>query len=131
MELVIIPALIVGAVIGLIELFFVHQDEAGMGWLSHGLHAIPVMIFFIFISMNLNWALGFIGVKNNFTIELIARIVIGIIAMIKISAASAIVGRIGEKKIHILIIGLLVMGAPYLWDYLLKDIAKQYLPWLK
>ncbi len=126
---VIIPALIMGAIIGLIEFFFVHQDEAGMRWFVHALHTIPVMMIFIFISMNLNWALGLIGIEDNFTMELIARIIIGIIAMVKIAGAAAIVSstKIGEKKIHILIIGILVMAAPYLWDYVIKNLVGAYI----
>ncbi|MCM2325453.1 MAG: hypothetical protein NDI94_03240, partial [Candidatus Woesearchaeota archaeon] len=53
--LIILPAIITGAIIGLVELFFVHSDEIGMGWFMHGLHAIPATMFFVFISMNLHW----------------------------------------------------------------------------
>ena len=130
-NLIIMPAIIVGLILGLIELFFVHQDEGGMGWLAHGLHAIPVMIILIFISMNLDWAFGLIGIKNSMLLTLGARILLGIIAIIKIQAAAAIAGRVGERMIHTLIIAILVVLAPYLWQYLLADISKQYIPWLK
>lgn len=118
---VILPALVMGLIIGLIELFFVHADEAGMGWMSHGLHAIPVTMIFVFISMNLSFVYTFLPfVKQNFTVDLGIRVLIGIIAMIKISAAAAIVrgSRVGEKLPHTLLIGALVIAAPYIWIYL-------------
>ena len=53
MGLVIVPVIIIGIILGFLEMIFVHQDEAGMGWLKHGLHAIPMMFIFLFISMNI------------------------------------------------------------------------------
>ena len=100
--LIIVPALFLGGIIGIIELFFVHADERGMGWLGHGLHALPATMFFTFISMNVSYALSLVGqsVSVNWQIELAVRVVIAIIAMLKISAAAAIVGRVGEKFGH-------------------------------
>ncbi|MCD6590193.1 hypothetical protein J7K74_03350 [Candidatus Woesearchaeota archaeon] len=127
---VIIPALLIGIIISLVEIFFVHQDEAGMGWFKHAIHTLPFMFLFIFVSMNLDWALGLIGITNNPIYTIVARVLIGIIAFVKIKAAAAIVGgrSFGEKTIHVLIVALLVVIAPYIWDYLLAGIAKKYLP---
>ena len=129
-QFVIMPAIVMGTILGIIELYFVHQDESGLGWLSHGLHAIPTMIIFIFIAMNLKWALAFVNMHENFWADLGARVIIGFIAMAKIAGAASITGKVGERKIHILIIGVLVMASPYLWDYFVKDLVKQYAPWL-
>mgnify|MGYP001247198620 CR=1 FL=1 len=110
--------IVLGAIIGIIELTFVHSDERGMGWLGHGLHAIPTMMFFIFISMNLNWALSKIGYPEaNLGIWVVVglRVFIGLVAAIKIGGAAAIAGRIGEKFYHSAIIGALVAVAPYIW----------------
>ncbi len=126
--LYILPAVVMAVVIGLIELVFVHADERGMGWLGHGLHALPVMFIFIFISMNIGWALGLIGMHETLWLDIGVRVLIGIIAMIKIGTAAAIAGKVGEKKFHVLIIGLLVIAAPYIWQYALEGLIGKYLP---
>ena len=115
-EFAIIPVLVMGVVLSIIELIFVHQDEAGMGWLKHGLHALPTMFIFIFISMNIGWVLGMFKIADNIWIDIGIRVVIGIIAMAKISAAAAVAGKVGEKLPHTIMIGILVMAAPYIWE---------------
>ncbi len=122
MEIVIIPVVVIGLVLAILELVFVHQDETGMGWMKHGLHAIPTMFIFIFISMNIPLVLELVGWKDNMWINIGIRVVIGIIAMIKIGAAAAVAGRVGEKLPHTLIIGALIMVAPYLWEIFLCTI---------
>lgn len=116
------PVLVIGIILSVIELIFVHQDEAGMGWLKHGLHAIPTMFIFIFISMNIGYVLGLVGWKESMWLDIGIRVVIGIIAMVKISAAAAVAGRVGEKFPHTLIIGVLVMVSPYIWELVLCGI---------
>jgi hypothetical protein len=127
--------IILGAILGIIELSFVHADERGMGWLGHGLHAIPTMMLFIFVSMNLNWALGKIGYPEanlNVWVVVGLRVLIGLIAAIKIGGAAAIAGRIGEKFYHSAIIGALVAVAPYVWltnpGLGLGNIIKPFVP---
>lgn len=118
-ELILLPALLVGAVIGLIEMFFVHADETGMGWMMHGLHALPFTILFAFVSMNVGFVLTFIpgGFAETIWVDLGVRAAVAIIAMIKIAAAAAIAGRVGEKFYHTLIIGVLIFVAPYVWMF--------------
>ena len=113
-----LPALVVGAVIGLVEMFFVHQDEIGMGWFGHGLHAIPFTIGFTFASINVTWVLAMVGYADNWMYSLGARALIAIIAMIKIQAAAAIAGRVGERFGHTFIIGCLIFAVGYFWDFL-------------
>jgi len=122
-DFAIIPVLVLGAVLGVLELIFVHQDEAGMGWLKHGLHALPTMFVFLFISMNIQWVLGLFGMKENLWLDIGIRVVIGIIAMAKISAAAAVAGRVGEKLPHTIIIGVLVMAAPFIWEIIACNIG--------
>ena len=129
--LLILPALI----IGLVELFFVHSDEAAMGmtWVAHGLHALPFTILFVFVSMNISFVLGLVNlaITESFIVVLGIRVVIAIIAMVKIAGAAAIapgVRGVGEKIPHTLIIGALVFAAPYVWDYALAGIIGPYLP---
>ena len=129
-ELLIGASILMTLILSIIELGFVHADEAGMRWLTHGLHTIPFMLIFTFIAMNITWALALIGIADNFMIDLGARVVIGVIAMIKIGVAASITGNggVGEKKIHILIIGLLVMASPYVWQYVLAGLIGQFIP---
>ncbi len=120
-----------GLIIGIIELIFVHADEAGMGWLGHGIHAIPTMIFFIFASMNVDWVLAFFGTseaKLGLWVVIAVRGVIALAAAFKIGAAAAIAGRVGEKLHHSLIIGCLVAAAPYIWLMALGPLLKPLWP---
>ncbi len=115
--LIILPALIMGAVLGLIEMIFVHSDEIGMGWFYHGLHAFPFTMGFTFLSMNVTFAYKFLHLPfvENLWVDLGIRAAIAIIAMIKIQAAAAIAGRVGERFHHTLIIGALIFASPYIW----------------
>jgi len=113
----IFPA-VYGLIVGLVELFFVHADESGLGWLRHGLHALPWCFVFTYVSMN-TWV-----VASYFPFEVpgwllfyAVPIVLGIITTFKVKAAAAIArgGSVGEKFIHALIIGILVALAPFVY----------------
>ena len=117
-ELLIWPAVVMGAVIGIIELVFVHSDERGLGWLGHGLHAIPFTMLFVFVSMNISYVFGLLNlaVTETLWVDLGVRVAVVLIAMLKVAGAAAVVGRVGERWYHILIIGALIVGAPYAWE---------------
>lgn len=129
-ELLIGPAIFMGIILSLLEIHFVHIDEVGMHWFRHALHTIPPMFIFTFIAMNVGWALNLLQLDTNFWIDLGARVAIGIVAMVKIKAAASLTGRggIGESNMHVLIIGVLVMASPYIWEYLLEGLIGQYIP---
>jgi len=120
-DLIIGPAIVMGIVIGLVELFLLARDEPGM-WFKHGLHAIPVMAIFVFASMNVEYVLTILplNVASGGAVDIGVRVVIGLLAALKTGAAAALVPHtsIGESKIHLLIIGVLVVAAPYIWPYL-------------
>jgi hypothetical protein len=118
--IILVPALVMGIIIGIVEIIFVHADEAGMGWFMHAAHALPFTMFFVFVSMNISFVFDLMGmaITSNFWVDLGVRIVIGIIAMVKIAGAAAIVGKVGEKWYHTLIIGILIIVAPYIWDFI-------------
>ena len=122
MDIVWMPVLIMGLILGIIELVFVHQDESGMGWMKHGLHAIPTMLVFVFISMNIAYVTNLLNIPDNMWITVGVRFVVGVIAAIKISAAAAVAGRVGEKLPHTLTIAVLIMVAPYIWELVLCGI---------
>ncbi|PIY60209.1 hypothetical protein COY95_02970 [Candidatus Woesearchaeota archaeon CG_4_10_14_0_8_um_filter_47_5] len=124
------PALLMGAIIGLIELIFVHSDEAHMGWLMHGLHALPATMLFVFISMNISFVFGLLNlsITVNPFVNFGVRLVIAVIAMLKICVAAAIAGRVGEKFPHTIAIGALVFAAPYVWEFALASVLGPMLP---
>ncbi len=120
--LLIMPSLVLGVIIGIIEVLFVHSDEAGMGWFKHGLHALPFSFLFVFINMNIQYVLDLFNLSlpfNNFYLYL----GIGAVAFIKIQGAAAIAGRTGERIWHTLFIALLIVASPYIWQ-----LVGSYLP---
>ena len=88
---IIIPALVMGGIIGLIEMFFVHSDEVGMNWFTHGLHAFPFALAFTFASMNVDFVLKLVGITLAPTsyVNLGVRVAIGLISALKIKGAAA------------------------------------------
>lgn len=133
-EFVILPAVAFGLLLGVLEIIFLSQ-EGGVHPLTHAAHAIPTMIFFTFIGFNITWALSLFKLHDNLTIDIIARVIIGIIAMIKIRAAASVtgraMGRMGETWGHVFIIGLLMMAGPFVWEYVLIEPVQKVLPWIK
>ena len=127
------PAIIMGILIGLIEVVFVHSDEAGMGWFTHALHALPFTMAFVFISMNISFVLGLLNlaITANWYVELGIRVLIGIIAMAKIASAAAIAGKVGERWYHTLIIGVIIILAPYGWDVMAPYVGHLLPTWLQ
>ncbi len=120
--LLIMPSLVLGVIVGFIELIFVHSDEAGMGWFKHGLHALPFAVLFVFVNMNIQFVLDFFNLNLPFN-AIFLHLGVGLIAFIKIQGAAAIAGRTGERIWHTLVIALLVVASPYIWQY-----AGSYLP---
>ncbi|MBU2497180.1 MAG: hypothetical protein KJ767_03930 [Nanoarchaeota archaeon] len=141
-EFVIWPALLLGILVGIYELFAIHADESfvGMRWFSHGLQAALFSILFVFVVMNVQWALSFFPSLQNITFVsffnfLPVRVLIGIIAMFKIQAVSMVVrgGRlaargIGEHFSHTLIAGVLMIFSPEIMGFLWPLIAGVF-PW--
>jgi len=122
-SLVFFPVLSLGIFIGLLELIFVHSDESGMGWLKHGIHAIPTMLIFLFISFNIGPVSKMVGypITESFAVDLGVRVLLGIIATVKVKAAAAIAGKassFGEKFWHAAVIGILIAAAPYVWVFI-------------
>ncbi|MBT3324255.1 hypothetical protein HN681_04705 [archaeon] len=127
-SLLILPAIGMGIVIGIIEMFFLHGDEAfsGSHWLKHGLtHIFPVLIIALLISMNVDFFLAQFGgsLPAILTNAYILRGAIALVVTIKVYSGSAVVaGARGkgmhESFIHCIIIGGLVAVAPYGWPLL-------------
>jgi hypothetical protein len=127
------PAIVMGVLIGLIEVVFVHSDEAGMGWFTHALHALPFTLFFVFASMNISFVIGWLNlaITANWYVEFGIRAVIGIIAMMKIAGAAAIAGKVGERWYHTLILGIIIILAPYAWELVAPMVGPMLPIWLQ
>ncbi|MBS3134437.1 hypothetical protein J4214_04360 [Candidatus Woesearchaeota archaeon] len=129
-ELIIIPAIIMGAIIGLYELILIHRDEnfRGSHWLGHGTHAAVFAIGATFVTMNTTFVyetFTFLQTIPYLEQEWVFRVAIGFIMMIKVHAASAVVkGTIGSTKgmketwAHSLIVSALVVLAPTIYPFL-------------
>ena len=128
-DLIILPAIVLGLLIGFYELILVHKDEnfRGSHWFGHGLHAGFFAVLFTFASMNVDYIVElvpFFGSISLFSIStaLLIRIIIGIIAILKIQAASAVVRGGGgvaarglkEHFTHTFIIAFLIVVVPYI-----------------
>lgn len=117
-----LAALFMGAIIGLIELFFVHADERGLGWMSHGLHALPVAMIFTFVAMHISLVYPYIGLANaNAWVDAGLRVVLGLIAAFKVKSAAAVIqghSSVGESLPHALIIGALIAASPYIYVFI-------------
>jgi hypothetical protein len=135
-ELVIYPALYMGLVIGLYELILVHRDEnfRGSHWFSHGLHAVAWAMAAIFAVMNVPYIFTLFPALANIKFignELVFRIAIGLVTMIKIHSAAAVIkaasggGRtIGQTWAHSFVVAVLIVASPYIWPLIEPVIAK-------
>lgn len=124
-EFLILPAVYMGGLLGLYEIFLVHKDEAfrGSHWLKHGWHALLVTMFFVFIAMNVDFLYGIIPALASVPVVAV-RVIIGILAAAKVHTAAAVLRSsalgptLGETWIHSLVIGTLITVSPYIWPFL-------------
>ena len=123
------PAIAMGLVLSLIEIYFVSVDEAGMRWLSHALHAVPTMMIFTAVAMNVGPVLSLLGLSlEGGWVYFGIRALVGIVAMVKVKVAASITGKggVGESNMHVFIIGVLIAASPYIWEFALEDVIGQY-----
>ncbi|MFA5175636.1 MAG: hypothetical protein WC413_00030 [Candidatus Nanoarchaeia archaeon] len=138
-DLIILPVITLGVILGLYELFAIHADMnfRGSHWLGHGLHAVIFMIVALFAVMNVEFFLEITGLGNMgipyITNPLVLRILIGLILNIKMHSTSAVVHGGGlaargmaEHWTHTTIITILVIIMPYVWPFL-SPIVPSYL----
>ena len=124
--LVIIPAIVMGLIIGLINMIMMIKDETGAASsvIGHGASAFIAVIILTFFSMNLNLIPQMIpSLQGTFIAnEIMMRILIALIAAIYVHAHSGLFkGARGagmhETWLHSLGLGLLVGAAPYIWMF--------------
>lgn len=139
MALIIYPALYMGLIIGLYELILIHRDEnfRGSHWLSHGIHAVGWAMAAIFAVMNAEYVYGALAFLKNVPIlsnVWAFRVAIGLITLIKIHSASAVVkstmgGGKGLKETwaHSFVVTVLIVLSPLIWP-LIAPVVSKYLP---
>ena len=136
--LIIIPAIVIGAIIGLYELILIHRDEnfRGSHWLGHGIHSGIFAIVGTFITMNTTWVYNTFNFLHQVPFiqnKIIFQILIGLIMMIKVHAASAVVkGTIGSTKVmketwaHSFVVAGLIVAAPYIYPFIQPMLPKTW-----
>lgn len=137
-ELIILGSIYTGLILGLYEFFALHKDLSfrGAHFLKHFWHTLILTLVLVGAVMNLDLVLELIP-----QLELIPfisnpwvfRILIGLIALIKVHASGLVVrsvggsGSIGETWAHALIISILIVLSPLIWP-LVSPFIEQYLP---
>ncbi len=127
--MVIVPAIVAGLIIGIYEIILVHRDvQVPTHRFGHTIHAIVFSIVACFFSFNVPVLFKLVPVIDSWPIVgsvIGVRILIGLIAAIKIHGVSAAIKASGistqgmqETWIHSLLIGLLTGVAPYAWPFL-------------
>ncbi|AJF62487.1 MAG: hypothetical protein QT11_C0001G0338 [archaeon GW2011_AR20] len=137
-ELQYIGPLVMGVIIGLYELILIHRDEnfRGSHWLSHGIHSVSWAMLAVFATMNAEYVyanLTFLQSVPYLNNIIVFRIFIGLLTMIKVHSASAVVKTtIGSSKglketwAHSFIVSALVVVAPYIWPFV-EPVVNPYL----
>ena len=137
-ELQYIGPLVMGVIIGLYELILIHRDEnfRGSHWLSHGIHSVFWAMLAVFATMNAEYVyanLTFLQSVPYLNNIIVFRIFIGLLTMIKVHSASAVVKTtIGSSKglketwAHSFIVSALVVVAPYIWPFV-EPVVNPYL----
>ncbi len=128
--LIIGPALFLGLIIGAYEAIVIHRDvSVPTHRFGHMIHAIVLSVIFVFCSMNVAFVFSLIPGLESIPIigsPLVFRIIIGLVAAIKIHAVSrvvkgstaGIVRGMSETWFHSILIGALIVAAPYLYPFI-------------
>lgn len=141
-ELTILIPIIVGLLIGILEAFFVYEDEnmtSGKDFLGDMWHGLIFSVIFVFVACNIPWVLGmefvpewvsgllFVDEAGN---SIVASIIITLFMMVKMVSSHAIKGVRGggfkEKLWHKITVAVLVGFSPYYID-LARPIFESFL----
>ncbi|MBW2973551.1 hypothetical protein KY346_04110 [Candidatus Woesearchaeota archaeon] len=138
-EIVILPAILCGLIIGIYEALLLHRDvTVPTHRFGHTIQALIYAVIAVFFTMNA----GFIYATFTFLqgipllqYPIVFQIAIGLITMIKIHGASyairtTTVGMsvgMRETWLHSAMVGALVVVAPYVWPF----VAPVMPTWLK
>jgi hypothetical protein len=129
-SIIVLPALVVGALIGLYEAILLHRDvTVPVHRFGHTISAFIYSIIAVFITMNTAFVYATFTFLHGVPLlqyPIVFQLIIGLITVIKIHGASyAIRSRFGMASVgmtetwtHSLLVGALVVAAPYVWPFL-------------
>ncbi|MBI5871641.1 hypothetical protein HZB88_00985 [archaeon] len=129
-ELVILPAIIIGVIAGIIDLFFMLKDEVGSGGqiIGHGLGAFIPLLLFSFVSMNISYAQAKVPAIAGWNEWAVRGAVVLILAIVTYAKSSTFKGARGigthESFLHCLLVALIVGAGPWVW-VLVKGILPE------
>jgi len=138
-EIVILPAILIGLIIGIYEAILLHRDvSVPTHRFGHMLHALVYAVIAVFFTMNTAFIYSTFSFLQGIPLiqhAIVFQIAVGVITMIKIHGASAAIrGTVGgvsvgmkETWMHSAIIAVLVVAAPYVWPF----VAPMMPAWLK
>ncbi len=138
-ELVILPAIYMGIIIGVYEAIAMYRDITyKKGIFGHMTHALTYAVGATFAVMNIEFILSTFSFLQSIPLiqnPIVFRIAIGLLSIIKVRGFSAAisgggmgsVGGMKEKWIHSLIVGVLIAFSPNIWPFLEPMITK-FLP---
>lgn len=138
-EIVILPALLLGLIIGIYEAILLHRDvTVPTHKFGHMIHALVYAVIAVFFTMNAAFIYSTFSFLQSIPLiqyPIVFQIAVGIITMIKIHGASAAIKSsiagvsVGMKEtwFHSALISALVVAAPYVWPF----VAPVMPSWLK
>ena len=136
--MIVLPAIVIGAVIGLYEMLIIHRDvQVPQHRFGHGVHAFVFAIVGTFISFNVPFVLGLFPALAKIPVlgtDIGIRAAIAIIMAVKVHGVSAalrstgmMTAGMGETWFHSLLIGVLTGFVPYAYPALAPVLPA----WLK
>ena len=133
-ELTIGPAILFGLLIGIYEAVVIHRDVVlPIHRAGHTLHALILSVLFVFCSMNAAYVLSLLPFLAKIPIIGTAiglQVLIGLLAAIKIHAVSRAINiggmnsAGGETWFHSILVGALVIAAPYILPFVKSLLPK-------
>lgn len=137
-EIIILPAIFAGLIIGLYEAILIHRDVTiPTHRFGHMIHAVILSLLFVFVNMNVAFVYSLFPALKNVAVigtPIFLQIIVGLIAMIKIHGVSKALKSAGmstagmaETWFHSILIGALIVALPYIYPF----IAPMLPSWMK
>jgi len=135
MALIIMPALVLGLIIGIYEAILLHRDVTiATHRFGHMIHALFFAVVATFATMNAEYVVSLLPFLQSipFNPVLSVQILVGVIMMAKTHGVSAVIKSSGsamglkETWFHSALIAALVVAAPYVWP-LIEPIAPDFM----
>ncbi len=130
MALEVFAPIIMGTLIGLVDIAFMVKDLSGdaKSTISHGLGAMGYLIGLSFVAFNIELATNSGFLPTFFQNQIAVLAILALIAAAIVHAKSAVFARsrgpgTHETWIHSIVIGILVAASPFIWP-----LISGYLP---